>query len=124
MTCDINVTTSISGNVLTTIPSTPSFGAPIVLTGTLTISVSGAQLSNIPVSSGVRFSTPSDLAHLIIGGVSGNMASFVTQDDFRGIRIASHSMSEIIPVTNLNQLSVAGSIDGKKISYFAVSISG
>lgn len=128
MTCELDVNTSISGNVINVIHETPSFGDPIVLAGTVTLTTSGTVLSNIPVSSGVRFSIADSSTRFVVGGISGNMASFVDDTNFNGLLYFSNNaaistITELIPVTNLNQLSVAGTV-GKKASYFAVTISG
>lgn len=124
MSCEINVNTSISGNVITTVQSTPTLEDPIVLIGQLTITGTGTVLSDIPVSSGVRFQPMSDVNNFVIGGTGGNIASFTDSTNYVGIRYGGGVMTETFPVTNLNQLSIAGELSGKKAVYFAVTISG
>lgn len=130
MTCDINVTTSISGNVLNTSISgnvitvnqaTPSLGAPEVILGTITL-VSGLNLNfpDRPVSSGVSIAIVTAPPGGIYFGGSGTNEPFRAGSD---VKTWSYP-GGIFPVTNLNQMTAYSSEGGGKISYSAIYISG
>lgn len=128
MTCEVDVNTSISGNVISIASQT--FGDPIVIAGTVSLVNTGTVLPNQPVSSGVRFSM--NIGQLnssfTVGGGSGQTLASYT-DDASNVGLFYHRenyfspVTDIFPVTNLNQLSLAG-VSGYKIGYLAVHISG
>jgi len=122
MTCEIDVNTSISGNVISIAGQT--FGDPIVLTGTITVNSTGTQLPNIPVSSGVIFFPSVGSAdNLTIGGLGSNLA-VASPNPTGTVGYKVGNPSTLFPVTNLNQLSAANDVSGRSFGYFAVTISG
>ena len=126
MACEIDVNTSISGNVINVVHQTPT-GSPVVIANNVTM-VSGLNfLPNVPVTSGIQFRIvfPGQNPIFFIGGsTSVNHPSIGNGNDSVGRPLEP---GLIYPVKNLNELAIAMlpvSSTTSDLNYFAITVSG